>query len=177
MLLALGIASCQHYDPSSYKGMPKAYTLAYEEIYGQCYDSVPYAVVGLDLYSEGIKLDTNHHISGTGHNLYISDIFVPDCLLVEGRYKSIPKDSLTVFDYQHCAFRFLPGRDYEGYPYGMYVLTIEENKVSQIQVLDSGSFVYRNDSLLFTLYYTNAYGYRATYECYFAGALLPWQKK
>ena len=40
----------------------------------------------------------------------------------------------------------------------MYILNIEKDKVIQIQVLDSGSFVYRNDSLLFTLYYRNAYG-------------------
>lgn len=164
----LGITSCQPNRPSSYKGMPKEYTLAYEEIYGHCYDSVPYAVVALDLYSDGIELDKNHKITGTGYNLYLSDIFVPDSLLEEGTYKS---------DTTAQPFTFLPGRDYEGLPHGLYLLKIEESKVSSIQVLDSGSFVYRNDSLLFTLYYRNTYGSRAKYTCTFTGPLIPWQKK
>ena len=45
-----------------------------------------------------------------------------------------------------------------------------------IQILDSGQFVYRNDSLLFTLYYRNAYGSKATYTCSYAGALIPLSK-
>ena len=105
---------------------------------------------------------------GTGYNLYISDIFVPDSLLVTGEYKSETTAE---------AFTFLPGKDYEGTPHGMYILNIEKDKVIQIQVLDSGSFAYRNDSLLFTLYYRNAYGGKATYQCSFTGSLLPWQKK
>ncbi len=168
IILALCAVSCQPNRPSSYKGMPKEYTLAYEEIYGHCYDSVPYAVVALDLYSDGIELDKNHKITGTGYNLYLSDIFVPDSLLEEGTYRS---------DDSAGPFTFLPGRDYEGLPHGLYLLKIEESKVSSIQVLDSGSFVYRNDSLLFTLYYRNTYGSRAKYTCTFTGPLIPWQKK
>lgn len=151
-----------------YRGLPKEYTLAYEEIYGHCYDSIPYAVVALDLYSEGIELDKNHRIKGTGYNLYLSDIFVPDSLLAKGTYHS---------DTSALPFTFLPGRDYEGMPHGMYILNIEEDKIIQIQVLDSGSFIYRNDSLLFTLYYKNAYGYRATYSPTFSSTLIPWVKK
>ena len=163
------LTSCRNYSPSKYRGLPKEYNLAYEQIYGHCYDSLPeVAVVSLDLYSEGLELDKNRKIKGTGYNLCLSDIFVPDSLLEQGSYRS---------DTTARPFTFLPGRDFEGYPHGMYIINIEDDKMLHIQVLDSGSFVYRNDSLLFTLYYRNSYGYRATYTCGFYGALIPWPKR
>ena len=175
--IVLFAIACTRNSPSAYRGLPDRYDLAYEQIHGHCYDSIPFAVVSLDLYSEELELDENKHIKGTGCNLYLSDIFVPDSLLEEGVYHSIPQDSLATFNFQHSAFRFLPGKSFEGYPHGMYILTIEEDQVTHIQVLDSGSFAYRNDSLLFTLYYRNAYGSRATYRCHYSGTLIPWLKQ
>ena len=152
---------CTPNKPTSYRGLPDVYQTAYEQVYGHCYDSVPYAVVSLDLYSEGLELnDSTHTIQGTGYNLFLSDIFVPDSLLETGAYRS---------DTSGEPFTFLPGRDYEGYPHGMYILNIENDKILQIQVLDSGSFVYRNDSLLFTLHFRNSYGSHAVYTCHFHG--------
>lgn len=177
-VLTVVLVSCKPNKPSNYRGLPKEYALAYEQIYGHCYDSLPnLAVVALDLYSEGLELDKDMHIKGTGFNLYLSDIFVPDSLLEEGAYRSVPQDSIASSGYQLAPYTFLPGRDFEGYPTGMYILNIEEDKVINIQLLDSGSFVYRNDSLLFTLYYRNVYGGRATYNCSFHGELIPWLKR
>lgn len=170
----VGFNSCTPNNPAPYRGMPQQYQLAYREAYGKCYDSIPYSVVALDLYSEGLALDTNHRIKGTGYNLYLSDIFVPDSLLAEGTYTSIPAtDNRSPV----TPYTFLPGRDYEGTPHGMYILNIEEDKVIAIQVLDSGSFTYRNDSLLFTLYYSNSYGERVTYRPVFHGSFIPWPEK
>ena len=174
-LLCLLLVACTPNKPSSYRGLPQQYTTAYEQIYGHCYDSVPYAVVGLDIYSDGLTLDEERRIKGTGYNLCITDIFVPDSLLEEGTYRSLPYTEQGIADPQ--PFTFLPGRDFEGYPHGMYILNIEEDKVLSIQVLDSGSFVYRNDSLALTLYFRNTYGSRVTYNCYFTGPLLPWLKQ
>lgn len=173
LILAAFCTACRNYTPSSYRGLPQQYTLAYEQIYGHCYDSVPLAVVGLDIYSDGLELDENNHIKGTGYNLCITDIFVPDSLLEEGEYKS----TITTNQSPVQPFTFLPGRDFEGYPHGIYILNIENDKVIQIQVVDSGSFVYRNDSLNFTLYFRNAYGSRTTYKCFFTGQLIPWLKQ
>jgi len=165
----IGLTACRSSKPTPQRGLPENYTLAYEEIYGHCYDSLPnVAVVALDLYSDGLELDKDHRIKGTGYNLYLSDIFVPDSLLEEGEYTS---------DTTAAPFTFLPGKDYEGYPGGMYILNIEEDQIIHIQLLDSGSFAYRNDSLLFTLYYRNTYGSPTTYRCSFHGTLLPWLKK
>lgn len=174
-LLCLLLVACTPNKPSSYRGLPQQYTIAYEQIYGHCYDSVPYAVVGLDIYSDGLTLDEERRIKGTGYNLCITDIFVPDSLLEEGTYRSLPYTEQGIADPQ--PFTFLPGRDFEGYPHGMYILNIEEDQVLSIQVLDSGSFVYRNDSLALTLYFRNTYGSRVTYNCYFTGPLLPWLKQ
>lgn len=174
-LLCLLLVACTPNKPSSYRGLPQQYTTVYEQIYGHCYDSVSCAVVGLDIYSDGLTLDEERRIKGTGYNLCITDIFVPDSLLEEGEYRSLPYTEQGIADPQ--PFTFLPGRDFEGYPHGMYILNIEEDKVLSIQVLDSGSMVYRNDSLAFTLYFRNTYGSRVTYNCYFTGPLLPWLKQ
>ena len=174
-LLCLLLVACSPNKPSSYRGLPQQYTTAYEQIYGHCYDSVPYAVVGLDIYSDGLTLDEERRIKGTGYNLCITDIFVSDSLLEEGEYRSLPYTEQGIANPQ--PFTFLPGRDFEGYPHGMYILNIEEDQVLSIQVLDSGSFVYRNDSLALTLYFRNTYGSRVTYNCYFTGPLLPWLKQ
>lgn len=169
LLTVVGFVGCTPNSPTVYRGLPKTYTTAYQQIYGHCYDSLPnVAVVGLDIYSEGLELNKDKKIKGTGYNLCLTDIFVPDSLLAAGEYKS---------DNTGEAFTFLPGRDFEGTPHGMYILNIENDQLIQIQRLDSGSFIYRNDSLLFTLYYKNIYGSKATYKCSFHGTLIPWLKR
>ena len=172
--VVLGWTSCKKYSPTYRKGMPSEYALAYQQQFSRCYDSIPYDVVALDLYSEGLELDANRRIRGTGYNLYLSDIFVPDdtTRLVAGTYRS--NDSGQPFS-------FLPGRDWDGTPTGIYLLYIEEDKLQSILVLDSGLMVVKDTTnglidLQFTLYYKNAYGYKATYKTHFQGVLRPWEK-
>ncbi len=174
---ACALISCQPSTPYVRRDFPVSYDVAYQEIYGRCYDSVNYPVVALDLYSEGLTLDENHHVRGSGYNLYLSDIFVPDSLLEEGTYYSLNLKSQISNPKYPIPYTFLPGRDYEGTPHGIYLLRVEESKAASVQVLDSGSFVFRNDSLLFTLYFRNAYGRTVRYTPTFTGTLLPWQKK
>ena len=114
-------------------------------------------------------------MNGTGFNLYLSDIFVPADTLAPGEYKTITNNQSPITPYT-----FLPGKDYEGTPTGMYLLYVENGKLQGIQVLDSGSFVMRDTlngltDLQFTLYYTED-GDNNTYECYFQGPL-PWLNK
>ena len=175
IILALGMHSCNKPSPYVYRGFPKEYTSAWVEDYGRCYDSVPFNVMALDLYSEGLALDSTHTMRGTGYNLYISDIFVEDSSLAVGTYYSLRTKEPT-------PFTFLPGKDYEGYPNGMYLLHIEKDDIESIQVLDSGQFVLRDTTnglfdIQFTLNYTNTYGNKATYTPHFQGELLPWSKK
>lgn len=176
----LGLSSCSNSTPYVYHGLPKEYILAWEEIYGKAYDSIPYPVVALDLYSKGLELDADHRMRGTGYNLYISDIFVPEShgvdtlRLVPGKYHS---------ERTGLPFTFLPGKDWDGQPTGMYVLYVENGKLQSITMLDSGYIVVKDTmssvvkDLEFTLYYKNAYGSRATYRPHFQGALNPWEKR
>ena len=150
-----GLTACHRNAPSPKPVIPTVYTTAYCTAYGHHYDSIPFAVVSLDLYSDGLDLDTSRHMKGTGYNLCLSDIFVPDSLLAKGEYRA---------DSAGAVFTFLPGKDYEGIPNGAYLLTVEEDKLTAIQVLDSGSFVYRDDSLIFTLYYNEGKRYDAAFH-------------
>lgn len=173
-IIAFALSSCKPFTPAVRQEFPVEYDLAYQEIYGHFYDSVPYAVVALDLYSEGLTLNKDHKMEGTGYNLYLSDIFVPDSLLEEGEYTSLSLGEGRGEASTIHPFTFLAGRDYEGTPHGMYILSIGDGKVASIQVLDSGSFVYQGDSLLFTLYYRNSRGEKCTYRPVFGGSLLPY---
>ena len=178
----VGLTACKQTPVTPRSSMPKEYTEAWQEIHGHCYDSIPYAVVSLDLYSDGLSLDADHRMQGTGYNLYISDIFVPDSLLEQGTYTSLPKDSLSTFDFRLSTYTFLPGRVFEGTPTGLYLLYVQEGRLMNVQLLDSGSFVVRDTTngftdLQFKLYYTSVYGTQATYETHFQGVLHPWQKQ
>lgn len=179
LVAAIAITSCTpHYSGDKKGGLPSEYTTAYQEIHGACYDSIPYPVVSLDLYSEGLELDQNHRMQGTGYNLYISDIFLPlqedtnTLHILPGTYHS---------DTTALPFSFLPGKDWEGTPSGIYLLRVDNSALQSIQVLDSGTIVIRDTTnnlidLQFTLYYKNQYGYKATYTTHFQGDLIPWQK-
>lgn len=178
--VAILISSCRPSTPYVYRGMPKEYIVAWEEIYGQAYDSIPHSVVALDLYSKGLELDADHRMRGTGYNLYISDIFVPETQgtdtmrLVPGKYHS---------ERTGLPFTFLPGKDWDGQPTGMYVLYVENGKLQSITMLDSGYIVVKDTlssyvkDLEFTLYYKNAYSSRVTYKPHFQGTLNPWKKR
>lgn len=106
--------------------------------YGQYYDSIKYNVLALDLYSDGLTLDSTDHMVGSGTNLYLSDIFVPlsDTTLIDGTYCcSSNPESKT----------FYPGKDFEGTPTGTYLLQVEEAKVAQIILCNDSTFVVSHD--------------------------------
>ena len=110
-LLCLLLVACTPNKPSSYRGLPQQYTTAYEQIYGHCYDSVSCAVVGLDIYSDGLTLDEERRIKGTGYNLCITDIFVPDSLLDSSLYGARYCRSAAFHILARTGFRGLSARD------------------------------------------------------------------
>lgn len=173
LLIAGMMISCKQTKVKEKSSFPQTYVSAWEEVYGHCYPSINYAVTALDLYSEGLSLDTaNNRMTGSGYNLYLSDIFVPDSLLEEGVYRSNTSAQ---------PFTFLPGQDYEGTPHGMYLLTIENGKLQSIQVLDSGLMVVSDTTngqtdLRFMMYYTTSEKKKNTYECHFQGPLHRYKK-
>lgn len=175
LFLFLGLTACKQTVIQPKQVFPTEYTLAWEERYGHCYDSIPYAVTALDLYSDGLSLDSTHRIQGTGYNLYLSDIFLLEGIdsLVAGTYTS---------DSTAQPFTFLPGRDYEGTPSGIYLLSIENGKLQSILLFHSGTMVVQETAngmkdIQFTLHYTNADHAEVSYETHFQGILTLWQKR
>ena len=174
-VMAVMAVACKPIKVQNRTIFPEKYETGWEERYGRCYDSVPYSVVALDLYSEGLSLDSAHRMQGTGYNLYLSDIFVAtgsDSLLA-GTYRS---------DTTALPYTCLPGRDYEGTPGGLYLLYVENGKMQYYRTMDSCTFVVRDTTnhlkdLQLTLYYRNEYNTNVTYETHFQGVLQPWVKK
>lgn len=122
------------------------YAECYIESYGHLYDSVPRNVIALDLYSEGLTLNESHKMQGSGNNLYISDIFLSDdaldALLRAAEGEPVLTDTLRFRSGDTAEeYTFLPGKDFEGNPTGIYLLSIEDAAITAIQVVDSGAFV------------------------------------
>lgn len=95
------------------------------ERHGHYYDHLSSDVMSIDLYSEGLALDSLGYVRGTGTNLYLSDVFVApgSTRLPDGTYTA---DSLGREN------TFLPGRDYEGQVNGAYILLVADGKVGSI---------------------------------------------
>ena len=143
-------AACHHQStPAKPTTVASEFTACYAEDYGMAYDSVPLHVLALDLYSEGLDLNDKGKIEGTGTNLYISDIFIDPnrspWVIQNGEIALQAGIDSLVFrsDSIPAPCTFLPGMDFEGNPTGIYLLSISENAIAGIQVLDSGTFVLR----------------------------------
>lgn len=148
-VLSAGLVCLPACKPKVTPHRPQAaseYAECYIESYGRQYDSVPRNVIALDLYSEGLTLNENHKMQGSGNNLYISDIFLSDealdALLRAAGGEPVLTDTLRFrCDGTAEEYTFLPGKDFEGNPTGIYLLSIEDAAITAIQVVDSGAFV------------------------------------
>jgi hypothetical protein len=107
------------------------FTQAYAKHYGKHYAGLERQVFSLDLYSDGLTLDNNNRLQGTGTNLYFSDIFVNSDLLESGTY--------TV-DSTADAHTALSAMDFEGEITGTYLLMVNEGNVEKIYLFPSGHF-------------------------------------
>lgn len=135
ILVACVIVGCKRpNNPKPKVQYPAEYVVAYQEDYGRFYDSISRNVYAIDLYSEGLDLDENGKMVGSGWNLYLSDIFAAEDTLPVGEYHS----ATTGEDHT-----FLPGMDFDGMPHGAYLLQIDNAKVSQIVVLEQGCMTIR----------------------------------
>ncbi len=157
----VGMTGCSTYTPQKKATLTSEYTTCYIERYGQAYDSVPQQVYALDLYSDGLSLsDSTRRIQGTGVNLYLSDLFLPDTLFQPGTYHS---------DTTGAPYTFLPGRNFEGSPTGLYLLSVADGQLSSILVLDSGSLsVTLTPDSLYDMQFRLYYG-TTTYEAHYCG--------
>ena len=134
--ITLGIAGC---DPYNNQGNPPTqnptiiadsiYVIADIRKHGDYYNS-GHQVFAVDLLSQGLTYDSTMHITGTGYNLFLSDIFVKCVSRPAGHYEmdSVAKD-----------MTFLKGMDFEGNITGTYLLQIQEDKIQTITLFTAGS--------------------------------------
>lgn len=161
-IMALAIA-CQPYNkPTQSTGIQvdSTYITADFRKYGDYYNS-GHQVYAVDLLSEGLVYDSLWQISGTGCNLYLSDIFTyknDTSRLPTGTYEmdSVAKD-----------MSFLRGMSFDGSITGSYLLVIEKDQIQRILLFTSGNmtvhYVEEDIVLDFNLYTEDSTYYHATY--------------
>lgn len=142
-------------------GYDSIYVIADIQWHKQYYPKLDKQVFSIDLLTEGLAYDSAYHITGTGTNLYFSDIFLPltDTLLQEGIYQ---------MDSTAEARTFLPYMHFEGNITGCYMLDIQESQVKRIIGFTAGEFEisYLGEDIRMDLllYLTDSTRYRATYQ-------------
>ncbi|MBR1808943.1 MAG: membrane lipoprotein lipid attachment site-containing protein [Paludibacteraceae bacterium] len=134
--LLLAVAGCSAPARPEKKDIGEhSFNKAYVKFYGAHYTSrgIKNNVIDLDLYSEGLGLDSTGHIAGTGTNLYISDIFLPaaDSTLTPETY---------LCDTTGAEYTFLPGVNYDSNISGAYILRITDGTLAAFTVFDDGEF-------------------------------------
>lgn len=154
--------------PETHTTTEKVFSSCYVTYYGHCYDSLPnVSVLMLDFYTSGLTLDSTGHMQGSGQNLCLTDVFVPDSLLESGDY---------VAGYSGDVFTFLSGQNHDGMPHGTYLLDRVEGMGYTTQVFDSAQFTVTKSAD--DIYDIRFVGYiqRQLYRATFTGPLLHLEK-
>ena len=148
-------------EPTNNVTLP--FTTGYAVYYGTYYDylGIDTHVFELDLYTEGLGLDSTGQYVGTGQNLYMTDIFSlgSDSLLTEGIYNV---DTL----YQYTAGSILGGESYGGIPSGALLINVSSTGISY-DYIKSGTMEvkYRNDSVLIAFKLQTQQGTQIENQC------------
>lgn len=137
------------------------YVIADIQWHKQYYPTLDKQVFSIDLLTEGLAYDSAYHITGTGQNLYFSDVFLPlkDSILQDGTYRM---DSIAGSN------TFLPYMDFDGNITGCYMLDIQESQIKRIIGFTAGEFEIRSLGedirMDILLYLADSTRYRATYQ-------------
>lgn len=162
-LLPLGLACCttrNHYQPPTLL-TDSVFTTADFRFYGAHYGSIPHNVFSIDLISRGLQFDSTYHISGTGANLYLSDIFLPatDSVLQSGIYD---------IDTTAAPYTILPGMRFGRAITGTYLAQIRESSVKDTLFFTRGQMTVTqwadSISLDFQLYTADSTRYHGMYQ-------------
>lgn len=127
----------------------------------QYYPLLERQVYSIDLLTDGLCFDSSYHITGSGLNLYFSDIFLPldERELIDGTYH---------MDTTAAAYTFLPYMYFEGEITGCYMLDIHEDAIRRIIGFTAGAFELSstgdNIQLNISLYTADSTRYRACYS-------------
>lgn len=162
IVLMLAVACTPHNNPTrpATQQVDSVYTTADFRAYADFYNS-GHQVYAIDLLSDGLEYDSTWHISGTGCNLYLSDIFV-----AKDSTKRLPAGYYEM-DSVAKEMTFLRGMSFEGNVTGTYLLLITEDQIQRILLMTGGNMTiaYEADDVVldFNLYTEDSTHYHATY--------------
>lgn len=163
LILLWVVSSCDNHVPNkqtTLTNVDSVFTVAELLYHGNFYPGIESHVLSLDLYSDGLYIDSLGYMQGSGTNIYFSDIFISqaDTCLVQGLY-SIDSTALPM--------TILPGQTIEGNITGAYLLFVQEGQVKRIELFESGSIDVIQDAdscwITMQLVTTNHKTYNATY--------------
>lgn len=167
LLLLVGLlAGCRpHRNTPSEKSLyasdiRKAYLIYYGAYYAQ--EGLPQKVYALDCYSDGLLLNQQGRIEGTGTNLYISDLFVDSSL------EGLPAGTYTA-DTTGAPMTFLPGTDYEDQFGGAYLLRIEEGRLMAYTLLPHGTLTVAYEGDTAVLHFEGTTSQKTAYSADYRG--------
>lgn len=135
ILWALLLSSCGNSlnEPTKAITLRQAFTNGYAVYYGSYYDylGIDAHVFELDLYTEGLGIDSTGQYTGTGYNLYITDIFSlgKDTLLTDGIYSI---DTLN----NYTEGSIIGGESYGGIPGGAQLISVSATGISYDYIVD-----------------------------------------
>lgn len=159
------LCSCRHRVTPQLpaKGYDTIFTMCEEDVYGAFYAAggLNSCVVALDLYSDGLTLNEQGRIEGSGTNLYFSDIFLSEgsTELYDGTYTA---------DTTGAPETFLPGTYFQSSFTGCYLLNISDGALVSYRLLDNGTLEteWQGDTLCLNFSCTDSRkrAYRAHYK-------------
>lgn len=153
--ICLICTGCKEKNTPSERQRDTSFNTGTAVFYGAYYQDggIAQNVLSVDLYSSGLTLDSTGHVTGTGTNLYFSDVFLApaDTFLLAGTY---------LCDSTALPMTFLPGMNYEGNISGAYILDIVDGALNNAELLTEGRFSleYKGDSVQMDFALTNQAG-------------------
>lgn len=161
LVVGFGLAACEvrPVHPADKGALDSVLVTAHIRYHGQYYPNIDCNVLSVDMLSRGLEFDSLYHISGSGVNLYLSDVFVPlgDTVLTSGIY--------TV-DTTAAAYTMVPAADFGPGLTGAYLLRIDNSAVRDTLLFTRGEMTVTQwaDSLMlqFEMYDGQQHKYRAT---------------
>ena len=144
--MAAALAACEmpSVRPASKGVWDSVLVAAHIVNHGQYYPNIGCNVLSVDMLSRGLEFDSLYHISGSGVNLYLSDVFVPlgDTVPASGIYTIDTTAAAARFGRSSptsaAAYTIVPATDFRPGMTGAYLLRIDNGAIRDTMLFSGG---------------------------------------
>jgi hypothetical protein len=151
LIIALILSACRPENHSYQYNYNPQFTHGYAIYYGSYYADYgnANAVLSLSLFTDSLKVNEYGELEGTGHYLYISDIFMhpQDIYMPDGAYTA--SDSGEAFSFYRGEIFKVDGTENELYARVYFIE--KDSRLSKKQLIDRGQFTVSNDNSVQTI--------------------------